>query len=142
MGALIKLEGKGSLLQALLEENVKDITDSMLKAAERPHPDLRLLESNQCLENTVRESTQLNRQALVVIGEAHAKLQNDLALINSSLQGISDLVNDIRASERRILKEKESAAMAAQADLKRRIDAIAVSSSAERQNNEKIRRYL
>ncbi|KAH9384593.1 hypothetical protein HPB48_026603 [Haemaphysalis longicornis] len=81
---LRSIEQKVCRLQASLEENLKPIAYVVQKAAERPHSDLHLIESNQCLENMVRESTQLNREALAEIGKTHAMLQDKLASTNTS----------------------------------------------------------
>ncbi|KAH9374584.1 hypothetical protein HPB48_016426 [Haemaphysalis longicornis] len=131
-----RLEQKIVLLQVSFEENLKRMANDMQKAAQRAHPDSHLIESNQCLENTVRESTQLNREALAEIGKVHAKLQDKLGSTNTSLQGIIELVTDLRASESRTIKETESAAVAACAEVKRDVDALRVASSAGRQKNE------
>ncbi|XP_077550993.1 RING finger protein 151-like [Haemaphysalis longicornis] len=44
-----RLEQKVSRLQASLEGHLKRMADVMQQAAETPHPDLHLIESNQCL---------------------------------------------------------------------------------------------
>lgn len=134
---LRELQEKVSFLQATLEENLERIADSTKTAAEGPHPDFHLLESNQCLENTIRESTQLSRQALAQMGEANAGTQNKLEEISTSLHNISEVVSDLRASVSQTLKEKERAAMVAYAGVKRNVNALKVASSAERKKNER-----
>lgn len=59
-------------------------------------------------------------------------LQEKLEVISTSLQSISNLVSDLRATE----SEKESAAMAPYAHVKHDVSALRAASSAERQKDE------
>ncbi|KAH9374656.1 hypothetical protein HPB48_017228 [Haemaphysalis longicornis] len=125
--ALSNLDEKVSLLQRSLEENLKSIVSgSGQVVAQKATAESSILESIQCLENTLIESTRFYRGAVDQMSDAQAALQNDIGAVMSSLQGIKDEFGMLNASLNQTIEEKSS-------NIKESIDKLETAGAGERE---------
>ncbi|XP_077551040.1 TNF receptor-associated factor 3-like [Haemaphysalis longicornis] len=128
--ALSNLDAKVSLLQRSIEENLESMASGSVRMlAQEVTAESPILESVQCLENTLTEGAQLCRCAL---DDARATLQNDIAIVASSLQGIKDEFGLLNASLNQTFEEKSSESLALCTNIKRSIDRLETAVAGER----------